>query len=396
VEQDTMLYRDDMRAIAEQARARTFAAARDDATVIVSTDPAHVGYLSGYRSVGLDADRFYRCAVIIRHDRTMLVTGAADAAPALEVLRDPACIHRYGTFYVSAAPGLRDLDAMPACEASFSDALAAAVKKHVGASDVVGIDGVTPADVLQVAALLSGTTFDARPAIAKARMVKLPGEIAVLRHAAEITERGLAKAFTTARAGMTELDLAAVISAEIVAGGGIPRFVVVTAGDRAALADAYATRAVLKPGDLVRFDLGCTVDGYWADLARTAVMGEPTPLQRDRYQALLDGELAQLALARPGITAGDLFDVAVNRVRQGALPNYQRTHCGHGLGIGAHEFPTLNPANRAVEIVENMVLCVETPYYELGWGGMMVEDIIVITSDGHESLTRLPRELKVI
>lgn len=391
-----MLYRDDMRAIAEQARAKTFAAARDDATVIVSTDPAHVGYLSGYRSVGLDADRFFRCAVIIRRDRTVLITGAADAAPAVEVLRDPTCIHRYGVFYVSSSPDGIDLAAMPKPEPTFADALAEAVKTHIGQGDVVGIDGVTPADVQQVEALVGATTFDARPAIVKARSVKVPGEIATLRHAAEITERGLEKAFAAARPGMTEIDLATIISTEIVAGGGIPRFVVVTAGDRAALADAYATRAVLKTGDLVRFDLGCTVDGYWADLARTAVIGEPTPLQRDRYQALLDGELAQLALARPGITAGDLFDVAVNRVRQGALPSYQRTHCGHGLGIGAHEFPTLNVANRAVEIVENMVLCVETPYYELGWGGMMVEDIIVITPGGHESLTRLPRELKVL
>lgn len=391
-----MLYRDDMRAIAEQARAKTFAAARDDATVIVSTDPAHVGYLSGYRSVGLDADRFFRCAVIIRRDRTVLITGAADAAPAVEVLRDPTCIHRYGVFYVSSSPGGIDLAAIPKPEPTFADALAEAVKMHIGQGDVVGIDGVTPADVQQVEALVGATTFDARPAIVKARSVKVPGEIATLRHAAEITERGLEKAFAAARPGMTEIDLATIISTEIVAGGGIPRFVVVTAGDRAALADAYATRAVLKTGDLVRFDLGCTVDGYWADLARTVVIGEPTPLQRDRYQALLDGELAQLALARPGITAGDLFDVAVNRVRQGALPSYQRTHCGHGLGIGAHEFPTLNVANRAVEIVENMVLCVETPYYELGWGGMMVEDIIVITASGHESLTRLPRELRVL
>ncbi|RAI44133.1 M24 family metallopeptidase [Rhodoplanes roseus] len=392
-----MHYRDDMREIAEAARARTFAAARDDATVIVSTDTNHVGWLTGYRSVLADADRYFRCAAIVTPNRTVLVTGTSDAAPALEVLRDPTCVHRYGVFYVSSVEGGIDLASMPTVEASFADALAAALKAHVGPADVVGIDGVTPADLQQVEALVGGAkTFDARPAVIKARSVKSPGEIAVMRHAATITERGLEKAFAAARPGMTELDLATIISTEMVAGGGIPRFVVVTAGDRAALADAYATRAVLKPGDLVRVDLGCTVDGYWCDMARTAVMGEPTPLQRDRYQALLDGELAQLAIAKAGITAGALFDVAVNRVRQGALPNYQRSHCGHGLGIGPHEFPTLNVANRDVEIVENMVLCVETPFYELGWGGMMVEDVILIRPDGHESFTKLPRELRVL
>ncbi|MDC7784380.1 Xaa-Pro peptidase family protein [Rhodoplanes sp. TEM] len=392
-----MHYRDDMRAIAEAARAKAFAAARDDATVIVSTDPIHVGWLTGYRSVLADADRYFRCAAILTPERTVLVTGTSDAAPALEVLRDPTCIHRYGVFYVSSVAGGIDLASMPEAKATFPEALAAAVAAHVRPGDVVGIDAAAPADLQQVEALAGcATTFDVRPAVIRARSVKTPGEIATMRHAAAITERGLAKALDAARPGMTELDLATIISTEIVAGGGIPRFVVVTAGDRAALADAYATRAVLAPGDLVRFDLGCTVDGYWCDMARTAVVGAPTALQRDRYQALLDGELAQLAIAKAGVTAGELFEVAVNRVRQGALPDYRRSHCGHGLGIGPHEFPTLNPANRDVEILENMVLCVETPFYELGWGGMMVEDIILIKPDGCECLTELPRDLRVL
>ncbi len=96
----------------------------------------------------------------------------------------------------------------------------------------------------------------------------------------------------------------------------------------------------------------------------------------------------------PGVTAGDLFKLAVEGVRKAGFETYQRSHCGHGLGIGAHEFPTLNSANQDVEIEEGMVLCVETPYYELGWGGMMVEDIIVIREDGNECLTSLPRELR--
>src|SRR5262245_43211660 len=108
-----MLFRDDMKAIADQARAKVFASCREHADVIVSTDPAHVGYLGGYRSVLLDADRTYRCAVIIARDQTILITGAGDAAPALEVLRDPACIYRYGVFFVSARGGMASLSGMP-------------------------------------------------------------------------------------------------------------------------------------------------------------------------------------------------------------------------------------------------------------------------------------------
>ncbi len=389
-----MLFRDDMKAIADKARAKVFASSRERVDVVVSTDPAHVGYLSGYRSVLLDADRAYRCAVIITRDRTILVTGASDAAPALEVVRDPSCIYRYGVFYFSGrGSSMADLSAMPKASGTFVEALREALRANVQPGHAIGVDAVE-SELGNLKELAGEHAVDARPAIIKARSVKLPEEIEKMRHAATITEKGMARALDSARPGMTELELSTVISAEIIAGGGIPRFVVVTAGDRSALADAYATQTKLSKGDLLRLDVGCTVEGYWADTARTAVIGEPTAEQQQRYDALRAGELAELEKARPGVTAGDLFKLAVEGVRKAGFETYQRSHCGHGLGIGAHEFPTLNSANQDVEIEEGMVLCVETPYYELGWGGMMVEDIIVIREDGNECLTSLPRELR--
>jgi Xaa-Pro dipeptidase len=389
-----MFYRDDMKVIADKVRGKVFQLCPEDTDMVVSTDPLHVGYLSGYRSVLLDADRNFRCAVVVMRERTVLVTGASDAAPALEVLRDPAAIYRYGTFYVASRGGAIDWTAMPKTAGTFADALKTAIESCRKSGSVVGLDAPTQADMRQLNEMLGERTFDARPVITRSRSVKILQEIEKMRQAAAITERGLEKALAQAKAGVTELELSTTISCEMIAGGGIPRFVVVTSGERAALADAFATNRRLAKGDLVRFDLGCTVDGYWADMARTAVVGEPDPEQHERYDALRAGEFAQLNSARAGMTAGELFDIAVTNVRQGALPNYQRSHCGHGLGIGAHEFPTLNPANRDVPLEENMVLCIETPYYELGWGGMMVEDIIVIGRNGNESLTRLPRELR--
>lgn len=389
-----MLFRDDLKMIADKARAKVFAACGDTVDAVVTVDPAHVGYLCGYRSVLLDADRTYRCAVIITRDRTVLVTGASDAAPALEVIRDPANIYRYGIFFVSARKAAVDYGALPKTESTFIDALKAAIAATIKPKLEVGLDGITEADRQELKSLIGNHTVDARPSIIRARSVKLPEEIEKISYAASITERGMEQALLHAAPGVTELELSALIANEIRAGGGIPRFIVVTAGQRAALADTYATTAKLAKGDLLRLDIGCTVEGYWADTARTAVIGSPTREQQERYDALLEGEHAQLALAKPGVTAGDLFNVAVETVRKGALPNYQRTHCGHGIGIGAHEFPTLNAANQNVEVREGMVLCVETPYYEIGWGGMMVEDIIVIRSGGNECLTKLPREMQ--
>jgi len=391
-----MRFRDDLNALAGKARRKVFAACRDDADIIVTTDPTHVGYLCGYRSVLLDADRTYRCAAVVSRDDAILVTGASDAAPALEVLRDPARIYRYGVFYVEASSESLDCSAMPKAESTFLDALIAAVKSMLRPGHRVGLDCPNELNTQGVTTKLDGNCFDARPCILEARHTKLPEEIDKMRHAANITERGMASAFRHAKEGVTEVELSTIISSEIISGGGIPRFVVVTCGERSALADAYATPTRLANGDLLRVDVGCTVDGYWADTARTAVVGEPSRLQQQRYAALLAGEQAQLDIVRPWITAADLFKVAVDGVRSGALPNYRRSHCGHGLGLSAHEFPTLNASNQHVAIVPGMVLCVETPYYELGWGGMMVEDIIVVQETGIERLTALPRELRSV
>jgi Xaa-Pro dipeptidase len=390
-----MLFRDDLRAIARKVRDKVFAACDQAADVIVSTDPTHVGYLTGYRSLLFDLMRDYRSAAIVSREGAMLVTGASDVAAALEVLRDPASIYRYGTFYFESSDTAEvDFSALPKSESTFADALRAALAATIKPHHCVGLDCAHAADLQGLKDSLAGRSFDARPAIMKARRTKLAEEIEKIAHAVAITERGLERAFVEAKAGMTELELSTIIAGEMRAGGGVPRFVVVTRGERSALADAYATCAKLRAGDLVRFDIGCTVDGYWADMARSAVVGEPTREQQARYDALLAGEEAQRALARAGVTAGELFKVAVERVRAGALPGYRRSNCGHGIGIDVHEFPSLSPANEAVELEDGMVLCVETPYYQIGWGGMMVEDMIVIRGSGNQCLTRLPRELR--
>jgi len=389
-----MLFRDNLMNIAQKVRAKVFAACNANADVIITTDPIHVGYLCGYRSLLFDLMRAYRSAAIVTRENAILVTGASDAAPALEVLRDPASVYRYGVFYFESNAGSVDFAALPKPEDTFLDALRAAIAASVQPQHTIGLDCASEWELGELKSVLNMRSFAVRPSILLARRTKLPEEIERMQHAAKLAESGADKALHHAKAGVTEMELSTIIASEMRAGGGVPRFVVVTSGKRSALADTYATENKLAKGDLVRLDIGCTVDGYWCDTARTAVVGEPTREQQQRYDALLDGELAQLALARAGVTAGDLFTLAVDRVRKGVLPDYKRHHCGHGIGADVYEFPTLNPASQDAVLEPGMVLCVETPYYEIGWGGMMVEDMIVIREGGNECLTRLPRELR--
>jgi Xaa-Pro aminopeptidase len=179
------------------------------------------------------------------------------------------------------------------------------------------------------------------------------------------------------------------------AAGAEPRFVVATTGPRSAFADVYPSDQAIVPGDLVRFDVGCVVDGYWSDIGRTAVVGEPDSLQAKRYAAILEGEEQQLAAIRPGVSARSIFELALDVVEANGVSPYRRQHCGHGIGLDVYEPPIINRATDAL-LEEGMTFCLETPYYVLGWGGMMVEDTIVLTADGHRRFTVTDRGMRII
>ena len=178
-------------------------------------------------------------------------------------------------------------------------------------------------------------------------------------------------------------------------GGAQPRFVVVGFGERSALGDARPTDRPWRPGELARFDVGCQHEGYWSDVGRTAVLGEPDSRQQERYAAILAGEEAELAVTAPGVPPEEVFRRAVETVESRGLRPYRRHHCGHTIGLEVYERPVVAPGWDA-PLEAGMVLCLETPYYQLGWGGMMVEDTVVVTETGSLVLTDLSREMWVV
>jgi Xaa-Pro aminopeptidase len=381
-------------ALAERCRERFFSIA-EDFDIVVTTDPIHIGYLAGYRTILHDMPG-YRQALIATRDRIALVTGASDGAAALEVLGDPEAIWRYGLFYVERYGDTAGYPDMPAAHDDFRAALKAALESFATAGKTVGLDIPDAADRGFVHETLPASKLgETALAFRRSRMVKLDGELDLLRKASRITDEALAAIHPLIRRGVDELEISAEISRHIVRNGGIPRFVVVTSGERSSRVDAYAMDRKLANGDLVRLDVGCTVGGYYSDMARTLITGEPSEEQAARYQSLLEGESAQLDLLRPGVKASEVYDVAMRKVRQGALPGYNRNHCGHAIGLKAHEYPAIAPGQDVV-LEPGMIFCVETPYYELGWGGMMVEDTAIITAKGHELLTVSSRQLRPV
>ena len=356
-----------------------------------------VAYATGYRSVAADLLRTHRMMALVSADRTVLIGGASDGAAVLESATADDYVP-FGTFYFesgSVEPGGRPApeSELSGRNASFEEAVADAATR-VGLTGRVGVD----AGAAEVAASLHRNgvqTEDVTGWMQDLRAVKLPAELALLKEAVRLAEAGIDAAIATAGVGATEIELATVVGSTMAQGGGVPGFMVVTSGPRSALSDARPTHRQLAHGDLLRFDVGCTVQGYWSDIGRTAVLGEPDDIQASRYAAILAGEEAQLRAVRPGITAGDLFDVAVERVEQAGLKPYRRHHCGHAIGIEIYEQPIVS-SGAATVLAPGMVLCVETPYYQIGWGGMMVEDALVVTETGCEVLSTSDRSLRVV
>jgi Xaa-Pro dipeptidase len=134
---------------------------------------------------------------------------------------------------------------------------------------------------------------------------------------------------------------------------------------------------------------------YSSDISRTAVLGEPAPKLRRYYAAILAGEERALEVMRPGTPAGAVFEAAVAGTRAGGIPHYDRHHVGHGIGLDVYDLPILN-ATTETPLAAGMVFEVETPYYELGFGGVQVEDTVLVTDEGHTLLTTSSRELFVI
>lgn len=387
----------DVRELARRNREAIFNQIGDNSVVLVTTQPHHVFYCSGYKSMGFDTSWLLKMAVVFAADAWILVGPKADLWSAAEAVGADLLYFCYGNFFFDDQE-LRERSGANVVEfGTFDEAVSAAIAQLAGGRCKLGIDS-TLSDLLspvsaQGLQLLS--TSETAAFFRDARAVKNPLEIRLLRNASALTEVALGYALRDAKAGMTECELAAKISYEMILQGGLPGFVVVTSGERSALADAYPTRRRIVANDIVRIDVGATFDGYWSDTARTAFVGEPGKDVLLAFAATSMGHRKASDMVAPGVTTDALFHEAVTAVRQAGLPQYKRHHVGHGLGIESHEYPTIAASN-PVALREGMVVNIEAPYYRPGWGGMMSEDTFLVTATGAEALTGLERELLVI
>jgi Xaa-Pro dipeptidase len=260
----------------------------------------------------------------------------------------------------------------------------------IGEGTRIGVDDPTLGHILQDS--LGATFVEGDQILRQARAVKTSAELNRLKQASDITESAMLRSMEAVREGVTERELAEVYECEVVRQGAKTYLTVVSTGH----ASAYGTHEPgdqrVARGDLIRWDVSADVAGYVSDIGRIAVLGKPTSEQSKKFEATRIGLERALEAMRPGVPCRDIYEVGMKAARQAGLDELERGFIGHGIGINVYESPAVTAETEEILEVGN-VLAVEIPYYELGFGGAIVEDTVVVTDDGVEVLSRFPRTL---
>src|SRR5215510_15635876 len=229
--------------------------------------------------------------------------------------------------------------------------------------------------------------------IRRLRVRKAPDEIEKLERAGRLTDEVAQGILAELETGRAELDVAAAIERQVAGAGGRPSFgTIVQSGPNSAQPHLGPSSRRIAAGDLVLLDFGVDWAGYKADITRTVVLGEPDARQREVHALVLGAHDAALAAVRPGVRVGEVDEAARAVIRAGGLADRFIHRVGHGLGLEVHEDPSLDPGGSAV-LEEGMVVTIEPGVYIPGWGGVRIEDDVLVEAGGCRMLTQAHRRL---
>jgi len=234
----------------------------------------------------------------------------------------------------------------------------------------------------------------AEEVLSELRMCKDEHELAHMRRAIAVTEAALQATMHRARAGMTEREVAALLTVEMLQAGGeeMAFSPIVVAGPNAASPHATPSDRPIQPGETIVVDCGTTVGGYAADITRTFVLGALEAEMAQVYDVVRAANAAGRAAAGPGVPAEEVDRAARAVIEEAGYGDYFIHRTGHGLGLEVLEPPFIVAGNKR-PLEPGMTFTVEPGVYLPGRGGVRIEDDVLVTPTGAESLTTFPREL---
>ncbi|MGH3949383.1 MAG: M24 family metallopeptidase [Pseudonocardiaceae bacterium] len=260
-------------------------------------------------------------------------------------------------------------------------------------------DGTTALHVLNLRSAIPGAEqVLAGPIVRELRMRKDATEIAALRAAGEAIDRVHGRVPDILRAGRTEAEVGADITAAIVEEGHTAaEFVIVGSGPNGASPHHDVSDRVIERGDVVVVDIGGpTPAGYNSDCTRTYAVGEPRDADvRSTYAVLQEAQRAAVRTVRPGATAAAIDAAARDLITEAGFGEFFIHRTGHGIGLDVHEEPYMMAGND-LALEPGFAFSVEPGIYRAGRWGARIEDIVVVTEDGVEPLNNRPHELLVV
>lgn len=239
---------------------------------------------------------------------------------------------------------------------------------------------------------------DASAALASLRLCKDLQEIARMRQAVEIAQNALEATLPLIKTGMTEKELAAELVMQLLRHGSQPEMPfspIVSGGPNSANPHASPTDRPLQPGDLLVIDWGAAYEGYISDLTRTFAIGEVDADYQKIHEIVQQANAAGRSAGKPGAPCAAVDIAARAVIEQAGYGPYFTHRTGHGIGMEGHEDPYMRGDNQQLLEV-GMAYTVEPGIYLPGRNGVRIEDNMVVTESGSESLSTLPREIRVV
>ena len=229
------------------------------------------------------------------------------------------------------------------------------------------------------------------------RTVKDPDEIAILERVAAIASEALLETLEQVKPGAVESEVAWALEVAMREKGaeGKSFDFIVASGARGALPHGKASDKKIAAGELVTLDYGAFYRGYCSDETVTVSIGEPESRQREIYETVLSAQRKAIDAVRPGMSFRDLDAVARDYIASKGYGDYFGHGLGHGVGLDIHEHPTVSPRSTAV-VQEGMVFTIEPGIYIPGFGGVRIEDTVVVERDGCRPVTKVPKALKIL
>lgn len=342
--------------------------AEEDLPVLVVSRAANVRYLTGYVGSNGVAVVGPDDAVLVTDSRYAVSARAQVSAARVEIAR-------------------QDLIAGISAEA-----------RALGGGGPVGVeaDVVTLAWHERLVTTLDGPGTRATTGLVDTlRLRKDADEIAQIRRAAKVADAALQRVVGAGLVGRAETEVALALLGAVVDLGaeGLSFPAIVAAAERGARPHAVPTRERIGTDTLTVIDMGALLEsGYMSDMTRTVATGSPPEAMTRIYGVCLEAQRAAVAAVRPGVTAGEVDAVARGIIAEAGHAEHFGHGLGHGVGLELHEGPGLRTGSDLV-LAPGMVVTVEPGIYIEGLAGVRIEDLVLITEDGHEVLSTTPTEL---